>query len=152
MNEIIRFFHDVDRNDWPAVRNGLTDPVDTDYTSLFGGEPERLAADDLVARWRALLPGFDATQHLLGPIAATDGDPVTCACNVRAYHRLGDRVWMVAGRYTLTVRGGRVTGIVLHTAYEEGDRGLVEEATERAEGQPASTRRRSSATSKSASG
>jgi SnoaL-like domain len=134
MNEIIRFFHDVDRKDWPAIRNGLTDPLETDYTSLFGGEPERLAADEMVDRWRALLPGFDVTQHLLGPIAVTgsDGDAATCECNVRAYHRLGGRVWMVAGRYTLTVRGGRVAGIVLHTLYEEGDRGLVEEATERA--------------------
>jgi hypothetical protein len=134
MNEIIRFFHDVDRTDWPAIRNGLTDRVDTDYTSLFGGAPERLAADELVARWRALLPGFDGTQHLLGPIAVitTDGDTATCECNVRAYHRLGGRVWMVAGRYTLAVHAGRVAGIVLHTLYEEGDRGLVEEATERA--------------------
>ena len=136
MNEIAAFFHDVDRRDWTAVRNGLADEVDTDYTSLFGGEPEHLTAGTLVGRWRGLLPGFDATQHLLGPVAVTgtDGATTTAECNVRAYHRLGDRVWMVAGRYTLTVRGGRVAGIVLHTLYEEGDRGLVEEAGRRAAG------------------
>jgi hypothetical protein len=37
------------------VRAGLADEVDTDYTSLFGGEAERLSADALVQRWRGLL-------------------------------------------------------------------------------------------------
>ncbi len=39
---------------------------------------------------------------------------------------------MVAGRYTLTLTAGRVSGIVLHTLYEEGDRNLVDEAGRRA--------------------
>jgi hypothetical protein len=128
---VVTFFHDVDRRDWEAIRAGLADRVSTDYTSLFGGEPEELTADALVERWRGLLPGFDATQHLLGPLVVR-GD--RAECNVRAYHRLGDRVWLVAGRYTLTLRDGRLAGIVLHTAYQDGDTGLPQEATARAAG------------------
>jgi SnoaL-like protein len=126
---VVAFFHAVDDRDWPAVRAGLAEEVATDYTSLFGGEPERLAADALVERWRGLLPGFDATQHLLGPLVPSG---TTVECNVRGYHHLDGRTWMVAGRYTLTLHGEKVAGIVLHTAYQEGDKSLVEEATARA--------------------
>lgn|SRR5689334_6479893 len=139
---VVRFFHDVDRQDWAGLRAALTDSVRTDYTSLFGGSVERVAADELLDRWRGLLPGFDATQHLLGPFAPAD-PPAALAepgdtwleCNVRAYHRLGSEVWLVAGRYTLGVRDDgvpRIGCIVLHTAYQDGDPGLVERATARA--------------------
>jgi hypothetical protein len=80
-DDIVRFFAAVDDRDWDVVRAGLADELDTDYTSLFGGEPEHLAADALVERWRGMLPGFDATQHFLGPIVV---DPDGSAdCNVR---------------------------------------------------------------------
>lgn len=126
---VVRFFHAVDDRDWPTVRAGLAPEVDTDYTSLFGGEPERLTADALVARWRGLLPGFDATQHFLGPLLV---DGPTVHCDVRGHHHLDGRTWMVAGRYALTMSGQAIAGIVLHTAYQDGDRSLVEEATRRA--------------------
>ncbi|MGH7717512.1 MAG: nuclear transport factor 2 family protein [Gemmatimonadaceae bacterium] len=73
-----RLVHDADARDWPAVRARFADTVDVDYTSLAGGEPARMPADQLVAAWRALLPGFHATQHLLGPvIVELDGDHAT---------------------------------------------------------------------------
>jgi hypothetical protein len=136
--DIVRFFHAVDDRDWAAVRSGLADPLDTDYTSLFGGEPERIGADALVDRWRALLPGFDGTQHFLGPIVVTPtgADAARADCDVRGYHHLDGATWMVAGRYTLTLRrtggGWLVAGIVLRTTYQDGDRTLTEKATDRA--------------------
>lgn len=133
-DDVVTFFHAVDDRDWTAVRAGLTDEVDTDYTSLFGGEPERVPADVLVQRWRGLLPGFDGTQHLLGPLVVAATGEV--ACNVRGYHRLDGGTWMVAGRYALTVHrdGGhwRIGRIALHVTYEEGDRSLMEKAAARA--------------------
>lgn len=138
-DDVARFFHAVDDRDWTAVRAGLTDEVAADYSSLSGGEPEQLAADELVARWRGLLPGFDGTQHLLGPLVITTaGDDATVDTNVRAYHRLGESTWIVAGRYDLTLRRAdgtwRVAGIVLHTTYTDGDRSLPGQATARAAG------------------
>ena len=96
-DDVVRFFHAVDDRNWAAVRAGLTDEVSSDYTSLFGGAPERLAGDALVTRWQGLLPGFDGTQHLLGPLVIEQtGDDATVACNVRAYHHLGGSTWLVA--------------------------------------------------------
>jgi hypothetical protein len=142
-DDVVRFFHAIDDRAWPAVRAGLTDEVSSDYTSLFGGTPERLAADTLVTRWQGLLPGFDGTQHLLGPLVIEEtGDDATVACNVRAYHHLAGSTWLVAGRYSLTLRRlgetWRVAGIVLHTTYEQGDRALTDQATARAAAHPAS--------------
>jgi SnoaL-like domain len=136
-DDVVRFFHAVDDRDWPAVRAGLTDEVSTDYSSLFGGGPERLSADDLVTRWQGLLPGFHGTQHLLGPLViTTTGDDATVDANVRAYHHLDGSTWLVAGRYRLTLRRGdarwRVAGIVLRTTYQEGDRSLPDQAAARA--------------------
>jgi hypothetical protein len=136
---VVRFFHAVDDRDWAAVRAGLTDEVTADYSSLFGGEPERLAAGELVARWQGLLPGFDGTQHLLGPLVITaTGDDATVHANVRGYHHLDGSTWLVAGRYLLTLHRAdgtwRVAGIVLHTTYQEGDRSLPELGTARAAG------------------
>jgi hypothetical protein len=89
-----------------------------------------------VARWQGLLPGFDGTQHLLGPLVITAaGDDATVDANVRAYHHLGGSTWLVAGRYRLALRRGerawRVARIVLRTTYQEGDRSLAEQATAR---------------------
>jgi hypothetical protein len=138
-DDVTRFFHAVDDRDWPAVRAGLTDEVEADYSSLFGGAPERLAADALVARWQGLLPGFDGTQHLLGPLVITTaGDDATVDANVRGYHHLGASTWMVAGRYALTLHRAdgiwRVARIVLRTTYQEGDRSLPDQAAARAAG------------------
>lgn len=139
----VRYFLDVDRRDWAALRAAMTDKVDVDYTSLSGGDPEQLAAEDLLDRWRALLPGFDATQHFLGPMSVTIAPDETAVldCNVRAYHRLTGQaghgeLWMVAGAYTLTLRAAEdtwlIAGITLRVTYQEGDPTLVQVATERA--------------------
>lgn len=128
---IHRFFRAVDERDWERVAAGLAEEVSLDYTSVFGGTPEVLARDDVVAQWRALLPGFDATQHLVGPLVG-NGNGVLEA-NVRGYHHLGEETWMVAGWYTLNVEDGEVlSGITLAKSYETGDRDLVERARDAA--------------------
>jgi hypothetical protein len=61
----------------------FTDAIVVDYTSLFGGEPQTLAAEALVASWRARLGPLRATQHLLGPIAVELRDrAASAACHV----------------------------------------------------------------------
>lgn len=135
MNDpVTALLHAVDALDWDGVLAVLAPEVRLDYTSLWGGEAETVAAAEAVARWRGLLPGFDATQHLTGPVlAGADGRRAT---TVRAYHHLvdGERrgTWMVAGRYDVRVdAAGRIAAITLHAAYEEGDRALTEAATAR---------------------
>ncbi|MEV4281658.1 nuclear transport factor 2 family protein [Actinoplanes xinjiangensis] len=113
---VVDFFRAVDVRDWDTVRALLADEVTLDYVSLFGGEAEIVAADEVVQRWRALLPGFDATQHLLGLLA--ESGPVVRG-NVRGYHLLDGEEWMVAGWYDLTLTAAgtpRIAGIALTVA------------------------------------
>jgi SnoaL-like domain len=139
---VTSLFHAIDDLDWIAAREALAPNVDIDYTSLWGGQPDRLDAQTLLSTWGDLLPGFDATQHLLGPILATPTShhALRCAAAVRGYHVIRTPApdeapagtWMVAGRYTidLTLDHGawRVRAITLHVAYEDGDRTLVDVA------------------------
>ncbi|HEY8474353.1 MAG TPA: nuclear transport factor 2 family protein [Natronosporangium sp.] len=141
---VTRLLHAVDDLDWDTVGAVLAERVTLDYTSLWGGEPQQLAGDAVVAAWQQLLPGFDATQHLTGPIVVTAADDhgASCTTTVRGYHTLVEDgqtgVWMVAGRYhiSLTRAPGagspwRISGITLHVSYEEGERTLVERAQAR---------------------
>ena len=68
------------------------DQVLVDYTELFGGAAETVTGDELVTRWRALVPGFDATQHMTGPVLLTSDElpGLWLDTHVRGYHHLGD--------------------------------------------------------------
>ena len=150
-----RMLHGVDTLDWDTVRSSFTERVDLDYTELWGGEAGTVPIGDLVSDWTELATGFDATQHLTGPVVVTrqDGEQVQCATTFRAYHHVienpGASTWLVVGRYDIRLeresrhRGGDDTsdvdshwwirGITLHLAYEEGDRGLVDLARKRSQ-------------------
>jgi uncharacterized protein len=136
--------HGVDTLDWDTVRTCFTPEVATDYTSLWGGEPETLAVDQLVGWWQPFATGFDATQHLTGPIAVVraDGRRATAVTTVRAYHHIAQDegpagTWMVAGQYEIALDRGpdgwKVGGVTLTVAYEDGDRALVDVARSRGE-------------------
>jgi len=131
-----------DRLDWPAVRDAFADDIRVDYTSLSGGEPETLRADDLIARWQGLLPGFDATQHLAGPVVLTgDGGPgVRADAHVRGYHHIqdpdGGQTWGVFGHYTARLADGKITELTLQVFYQEGNLELPGTAAQRAATSP----------------
>jgi ketosteroid isomerase-like protein len=131
----------ADARDWAALRALYADTVRVDYTSLAGGQPSAVPADGLIAGWRELLPGFDLTQHMLGPVVVRlDGDRATARAHVRALHRIagaaGGEDWIVGGHYTyrLARRGGGwlITHHTLGGAYQEGNRGLPALARSRA--------------------
>lgn len=74
-NRIATMLNALDALDWETVRASFGPRVAVDYTSLFGGTAETLATDTLLERWRGLLPGFEATQHLIGPVMVTSTAP-----------------------------------------------------------------------------
>lgn len=88
--------------DWQRIEAAFADELRVDYSSLFGGEPEVLTAGELLDRWRGLLPGFDATQHLTGPVLVSIADDATATAHthVRGYHHIADAqggpVWQAA--------------------------------------------------------
>jgi hypothetical protein len=135
---ITRVMHHIDRRRFSELRALFADSVETDYTSLFGGQVMQQSADDLVlGGWRTLLTPLDATQHILGPIDVTFDRSVAIAeCHVRAYHRSakapGGPEWMVAGHYVFqlgdTAGGWKISKMKLETSYQTGNTKLLEEA------------------------
>lgn len=128
----------ADRHQWDRVRAALADTVTLDYTSLWGGAPSTLSAEDVVEQWSGLLPGFDATQHLVTnhAISTTAADAAAAEADFQAAHRLGGEMWILMGRYRyeLVKRDGswRITRLVMTWTHETGDRGLLKKAAARA--------------------
>ena len=135
---LTRLLHAVDRLDWAGVHGCLADSVRSDYTELSGGGPETLASGDLVARWQGLLPGFEATQHLTGPVLlTTDEHPgVRAEAHVRAYHHLDGETWGVYGHYIARITHGKITELTLQVFYQDGNLDLPAKATQRAATSP----------------
>jgi hypothetical protein len=104
---------------------------------LFGGAPRTQSAGELIDSWRALVPGFDATQHLTGPmLTEVWSDTARARCAVTAVHRLGRDHWTVSGHYDvelIRMRSGWAIGAI---AYQHvlvvGDETLPEKAQTRA--------------------
>ncbi|MBW4519435.1 MAG: nuclear transport factor 2 family protein [Scytolyngbya sp. HA4215-MV1] len=120
-----------DLRDWATVRQCFTDQVALDYTSLTGGQPETIAADALVQRWKSAFEStFKTTQHLLGSHAVTiQGDTATCLSHFQARHvalNASKGVWTLGGHYNhdlvKTFSGWQVRGMKMTWTWEEGTR------------------------------
>jgi hypothetical protein len=128
----------TDQCEWDHLEAGYAPVVTTDYVSLFGGEPQTQPRAVVVATLRALMPGFDANQHIIttAEVQMRDHDHAVARSNVRACHRLGTSTWVLGGLYThelVRAEGGWVVQSVKFTlAYEEGDRAIIAQAAERA--------------------
>jgi hypothetical protein len=127
---LTRLLHAIDRLDWSTVRACFADELVTDYTSLWGGEAEILAADGLVSRWQEFASTLAATQHLTGPIFVQDGHAET---HVVAHHWLpGGDLWIVHGHYVARIANGRIAELTLQTFSAGGHDGLPTVAARRA--------------------
>jgi hypothetical protein len=131
----------ADENHWDELRGCFADTVAVDYTSLNGGQPVELAADDLIAGWSLGLSGFDATQHIItNHRVSLEGDQATCRAYVHAQHRLlnatGGPHWTLGGTYTYQLarssKGWKVTATRLVVSWTEGNQHLLALARERA--------------------
>lgn len=130
----------ADRHEWPALRACFHDTVTVDYAALSGEPAATVPADDLIAQWRGLLPGFRATHHqVTNHEVQVEGDAASCRAHVRASHSLPDgetnRLWVVVGWYDdrLVRAAGRwrVAAITLSVSWTEGDADLPRLAAER---------------------
>jgi len=151
---LTRLLHAVDALHWARVRDCVADQLELDYTELFGGEPQLVTGDQLVASWQSLLPGFDATHHMTGPVlteaangGGADGD-LTLRAQVRGLHQLagaeGGDLWDVYGQYEVRLTkadgGWRISRLVLHLIHQAGNTGLPELAVARAATSPRAPR------------
>jgi hypothetical protein len=85
----LRYATGVDIRDWRLYRSCFTDEIETDFTSVFGGEPRRMKADEWVEFARRTIDGLNATQHMItNHVITVDGDEATCVAYVQARHHL----------------------------------------------------------------
>ena len=123
----------ADLGKWSQLQQLFTAEVTVDYTSLFEGEVQNISNKQLITQWQSILPGFEATQHLITNHQITvDGDNATVIAQVRATHKLGNELWIVGGYYidelVRTEEGWKVKSIQYNALYEEGNRALIEQA------------------------
>lgn len=78
----------VDRKDWDSCRALFADELQVDFTSLAGGEPGPLAADDLIGAWRSNLHAAKPSFHMrTNHRVEIDGGTATCVSKgARAEH------------------------------------------------------------------
>lgn len=137
---VIRYATGLDTRDRALYRSCFTDPVTVDFASWSGRPAATVPVDDWVASVFAVLPGFDATQHLsTNHVITFDGpDEATCVSQMQAQHYLADQpvtTCTLGGHYTnrlvRTARGWKITSCTLTVTWVTGDRGLFAMATER---------------------
>jgi SnoaL-like domain len=124
----------LDARDWSAVRGLFTDVVYSDRTSLFGGEPVTLGADEFVEGWRQSLDNLDAVNHLVANHVITlEGDKAKCAANMQGVHVFhnpsGDDMWNVGGRHDYqlerTADGWLIAGLTFTISWATGNMNIV---------------------------
>ena len=133
----------ADQGNFEEVEKLYADEVEMDYTSLTGGEVERISPQALMTQWASVLPGFDRTRHAISDIAVTlDGAGAEATANVIADHYVGDLFWQVQGdyRYELQKVDGmwRITSHTFNLRKESGTRDVFGPASENAAANPAS--------------
>ena len=132
----------VDARQWDDLLELFAPQVRADWTSLFGGEPQVLPRERLIAQWRQFLPGFTRTTHLIGsPTIVVTGDTAEAAASVVAWHFLkepdlaGNDLWLAGGCYEIVFAkrddDWRISTITLARAWAEGNQDLPRLAGER---------------------
>lgn len=134
----------ADRRDWEALVSCYKEELYLDYTSLTGGEPERISAHELVLeRWAPTLEVLDATQHFTGPCTVdVEGDSATAHAYFQATHVLkdveGGERWILGGRYDWTfargAEGWKISAVTMTAIWDEGNRDLMARAAAKAAG------------------
>ena len=119
----------VDRKDWPLARRQFTNDVKVDFTSLVGGNPAVIKADQLIAAWQSNLAAPKKTFHLRGNhLVTVTGDKATIYSHGYAWNQLTGLtpdLWEVWGHYTheatRTADGWKVTSMTFVKTHERGN-------------------------------
>ena len=125
----------VDARDWDALEEQVfADPVYSDRTSLFGGEPATVSRSELIGGLRQVLGNLDATHHLITcQVINLDGDQATSAANMQGTHILanagGGSMWTAAGRHDYqlkrTADGWRIAGLTFTVQWASGNEHIL---------------------------
>jgi ketosteroid isomerase-like protein len=120
----------VDAKDWRLCRGFFTDEIHADFTSLAGGEPGRIPADDLVGAWRTNLHAGKKSHHMRSNHRIEiDGDRAEVFSKGYALNILsrptGSDLWEVWGNYVhaleRTQQGWRCSGMTFVVTQARGN-------------------------------
>jgi hypothetical protein len=134
MDSIVRLFVATDTRDWAGVRDCLTDTVYFDMTSVAGGEPATVPAEQIVAGWTQGLAPIESVHHQAGNFRITvRGDEADASCYGIALHyrrtASGRNTRTFVGSYDFTVvneRGDawRISALRFNLKFIDGNANL----------------------------
>jgi hypothetical protein len=104
IDTINQLFIATDERDWPAVRGCLADSVLLDMSSLAGGGPSRLTAEQVAAGWEEGLRPIESVHHQAGNYRVdVQGEQASAFCYGVATHfrrnRSGRNTRVFVGSY-----------------------------------------------------
>ncbi|WP_136440827.1 nuclear transport factor 2 family protein [Pacificoceanicola onchidii] len=126
----------VDAKDWTLARSFFTDEIRVDFTSLVGGAPALIPAEELIAGWSGNLTAEKESFHLRGNHRVTfeGADAAMLVSRGYAWNRMarggleengGDPLWEVWGSYAhgfvRTAEGWKVNFMAFHATAERGN-------------------------------
>ena len=120
----------VDAKDWKRCRGYFTDEIYADFTSLAGGSPGHMTADDLVGAWETNLYADKLSHHMRTNHRVTiDGDRAEVfskgyALNI-LHRSTGSDLWEVWGNYIHTLKrtgeGWKCSGMTFVVTHARGN-------------------------------
>lgn len=137
---IYRYAFGIDTRDWELFRSIFADELHMDFSSYSGSPGTDMSGDDWVAGCRRMLPGFDATQHVLSNFMYDiSGDEATVTVYMQAEHfianQLGDASHTLGGYYVHRCRRGaagwKIHATTLNVTWSRGNRHVYQLAAER---------------------
>lgn len=132
--EIIRVVDEIDNavdaKDWAMCRGYFQNEIDVDFSSLVGGAPAHIRADELVGGWRRSLYADKKSYHMRSNHrVSVNGDRAEVFSKGYAFNQLtsktGSDLWEVWGdyRHTLvrTPQGWKVSRMALQVTHARGN-------------------------------
>ena len=119
-----------DLKDWSRCRSYFTDEIEVDFTSLAGGEPAKIPADNLIEGWKTNLFEDKKTCHLRSNHSIKiDGERAEVFSKAYAFNLLESGevtgLWEVWGNYfhklVKTETGWKCSAMKLEVIHQRGD-------------------------------
>ena len=137
---ILKYATGIDTRDWALYRSIFADEVYLDFSSYSGQPASTMTGDQWAEAVQAMLPGFDATQHVLTNfVIDLDGDEATAAVYMKAEHFIanssGDNSHTLGGFYVHKMKrhgeDWKIHATTLNVTWSRGNRDVYRLATER---------------------
>lgn len=138
---VLRYATGADLRDWEMLQSVFADQVDIDFSSFGGGPVTTVSSEEYLGFVKALIPGFDSTQHqLTNFVIDINGNEANCVAYMQAEHFVAtedeELCHTVGGYYTYRLTkentDWKVCSLKLSATWSRGDMRAHEIAAQRA--------------------